>query len=125
MQTEKFLEIIQNSIGSIFTKEDIVKIVTLLNQEPEVKPETETDPENMTFTYSQVQDIFRNLIGQLESAIDNLDHDDVVDMSSAEFSINSNYIELDSIDIKSDNIYTEINQSLDLDQAIDEEVISK
>lgn len=122
MQTEKFLEIIQNSVGSIFTKEDIVKIVTLLNQEPEVEPETETDPENMTFTYSQVQEIFRTLMGQIEETCHNMESSEMIDLSSAEFSMNSNYIELDTVDLDTNKIYEEINEALDLDQAIDEVV---
>ena len=117
----KVIEIVSAAPSSIFMKQDIINLLTDSVTED---PTPETDPENMTFTYTQVQEIMRVLLDQVESAIENIDQSSVVDERSVEFRLEGNCIEIDSLEIDTNQIFEEIKNSIDIDIAIDD-VVSK
>ena len=73
------------------------------------------DPEVVTKTELRMTQSMFDAIGDvIESAINNMDNDDVVDLSSAEFEMDyHNTVKLVNVDVESDNIFDAIQNALD------------
>jgi uncharacterized protein (UPF0335 family) len=92
---------VENAFPSIYTKDDVVKLLNSI--------EIETPKSGFKVTKEQIEELVENIESRLERNANNLSTEDVVDMSSAEFSIGyGNCIELDSIDINSSDITSEM-----------------
>ena len=87
---------VQNAPGSIFTKDDVVKLLESIQLADE-----KSSP---TLSAEKLEELVESINSRIKDELENTDADDLVDYSSVEFTINSNYIELDSIstDIKVD-----------------------
>jgi hypothetical protein len=109
------LEILKvvEAFPSIYTKDDVVSLLNVLrtntlNEAAELKP-------TVGITENQFQSFSRDVNKSLEDEI-NRGNIEIYDTSSAEFSINyNNQIELDNLDILTDNITDEVHNIL-LDQ---------
>jgi hypothetical protein len=109
------LEILKvvEAFPSIYTKDDVVSLLNVLrtntlNEAAELKP-------TVGITENQFQSFSRDVNKSLEDEI-NRGNIEMYDTSSAEFSINyNNQIELDNLDILTDNITDEVHNIL-LDQ---------
>ena len=73
------------------------------------------DPEVVTKTELRMtQTMFDEVTGIIETAINNIDTDDVVDLSSAEFELDyHNTVSLVNVDVDGDNIFDAIQNALD------------
>ena len=92
---------VQNAFPSIYTKDDVVKLLTSI--------EIESPKSSFKVTDEQIAELVENIESRLERNANNLDTSDAVDISSAEFSIGyGNCIELDSIDVCADQIASEM-----------------
>ena len=96
MKKENVLQSVQNSVSSIFTKDDVLNLISSIEQEQQT---------------NQVYDLIKKLQELQETIsynLQNLNSDDVVDYDSVEFSISyNNRIEVDCMNINVDNL-TEI-----------------
>jgi hypothetical protein len=109
------LEILKvvEAFPSIYTKDDVVSLLNVLrtntlNEAAELKP-------TVGLTEDQFQSFSRDVNKSLEDEI-NRGNIEMYDTSSAEFSINyDNRIELDNLDVLTDNITDELHNIL-LDQ---------
>jgi hypothetical protein len=109
------LEILKvvEAFPSIYTKDDVVSLLNVLrtntlNEVAEIKP-------TVGLTEDQFQSFSRDVNKSLEDEI-NRGNIEVYDTSSAEFSINyNNQIEIENLDILTDNITDEVHNIL-LDQ---------
>ena len=86
------IELVNNSPASLFSKDDVLNLLTSISNG------------NGSITKAMVDD----LMEQIESGINNVDSEDVVDKSTAEFSLDGNMIELDSIEVDSSYIVDEV-----------------
>ncbi len=86
------IDVVKNSPSSIFTKDDVLNLLSSISNG------------NGSMTKAMVDD----LLEQIERGIHNVDSEDVVDKSTAEFSLDGNQIELDSIDVDSSYIVDEV-----------------
>ena len=89
------IDAINSNFPSVYSKEDVVKVLADLNEvlESEEKP---------AFDFQKIYDDFEN-------RLDHQQFSDVVDLSSAEFSIDyQNRLTLDSVEIDSDSLTTEV-----------------
>ena len=95
MKKDLVLHSVKHSISSIFTKDDVLKLIESIEQEQT----------------NQVYDLIKRLQDlqeKLSYDLQNLNSDDVVDYDSVEFSISyNNRIEVDGMNINVDNL-TEI-----------------
>ena len=86
MKKENVLEVVQNSVSSIFTKDDVLKLITSIEQEQQT---------------NQVYDLIKKLQDLQENIsyrFQNLNSDEIVDYDSVEFSIGyNNRIEVDDV----------------------------
>lgn len=89
---------VQNAFPSIYTKDDVVKLLESIEIDSSGKG---------TFTREQISVLVERLIEEVKSNVSRLDSD-CIDRGSAEFSLNYNEVELDSVDFDtsevSDNI---------------------
>jgi hypothetical protein len=117
---DKINELFENELNgvihaypSIYTKDDVTELLSklrtaVLNEASELKPTT-------VFTEELFQEFAADVNKNLENEI-NRGNVEIYDPSSAEFSINyDNRVELDNLDILTDNITDEVHNIL-LDQ---------
>ena len=96
MKKENVLQSVQNSVSSIFTKDDVINLINSIEQEQQTNHVYEM--------IKKLQDLQERLTYNLQ----NLSSDEVVDYDSVEFSISyNNRIEVDGMNINVDNL-TEI-----------------
>jgi hypothetical protein len=107
---------VDNSFPSIFSREDVKHqleefgyglITTILEMTEEQKPST-------SISLHGVEELSKLLCEAINSKIDRLDANEVVDFDSASFAINyNNCVELEEIDFESSNITNEVENAVD------------
>lgn len=90
------IDVVKNSPSSIFTKDDVLNLLGSISNG------------NGTMTKDMVDDLMR----YISDSIHNVDSDDIFDKSTAEFSLDGNQIELDSIDVDAAYIVDEVEHSV-------------
>ena len=96
MKKLQVLHSVKHSVSSIFTKDDVLELISSIEQEEQTNPVYEM--------IKKLQDLQESINYNLQ----NLNSDDVVDYDSVEFSISyNNRIEVDGMNINVDNL-TEI-----------------
>ena len=100
----------ENSIGTtFFTTENVIELLNKLEE-----PDTTLYNASVLEIIENCRNLTQNAI---ERAILRIDASDVVNYSSAEFSLSSNYIEIDSIDVDNsqleESILSYVNDSFD------------
>ncbi len=100
---------VENAPTSIFAKEDVLHLLKSI-QFPKSQPDQTLEVKGR-FTKDQVSTFFQVLMDEIKSNIDNLDND-TIDKSSAEFSLNYNEIELDSVDLDTREIERQVTDGL-------------
>ncbi|NDB87141.1 MAG: hypothetical protein EB127_31320 [Alphaproteobacteria bacterium] len=91
---------VQNAFPSIYTKDDVIKLLESI--------EISEEKVSSSLTNSQIEELCKRVVAQVKENADNLDSSDVVDTSTAEFSLSYNEIQLDSVDIDTRNIVDEV-----------------
>jgi hypothetical protein len=91
---------VQNAFPSIYTKDDVVKLLESIEIEA---PKSSS----INLSRDQINDLCREIVAQVKENAENLDSD-CIDKDSAEFSINSNYLELDCVEFDTSVIAKEV-----------------
>lgn len=94
MNKDQAISKVNESVGSLFTKEDVIKLIE----------EIETEG-GLDFN-------IEDFIGHIEDSVDDLDSTDVVDTASAEFELAGNQIMLESIEIDNFHIKSELGNAI-------------
>ena len=89
------VELVKNSPSSIFTKEDVVNLLSAIGSENGLN-----------------RDMVDRLLELIEDNLRNVDGEDMVDKSTAEFSLDGNQIELDSVEVDSSYVYDEVESAV-------------
>ena len=122
MKKQNVLEVVQNSVSSIFTKDYVLKLIESIEQEQQT---------------NQVYDLIKKLQDLQENIsyrFQNLSSEEVVDFDSVEFSISyNNRIEVDGVNLNVDNLTEVVEDSfsslidelreLELNKEEEEEVV--
>lgn len=87
---------VQNAPSSIFTREDVIKLLENI--------EIEAPKGGIQIDRQIIKDLSEAVLDEIKSNARNLDSSEVCDLSSAEFSLSYNEIQLDSVDIDTDSI---------------------
>jgi len=115
---------VTNSPSSIFTKEDVLKLIERMNYgiviEKEVLVEEEVEAvikaagsQAVTLTEDQIEGLTRVIIDNIESNIEGMRNEDIVDYDSAEFNIGyNNKLSIDCIEIDRSNIIEEATSDI-------------
>ena len=89
------VELVKNSPSSIFTKDDVVNLLSAIGSENGLS-----------------RDKVDRLLELIEDNLRNVDGEDMVDKSTAEFSLDGNQIELDSVEVDSSYVYDEVESAV-------------
>ena len=89
------VELVKNSPSSIFTKDDVVNLLSAIGSENGLN-----------------RDMVDRLLELIEDNLRNVDGEDMVDKSTAEFSLDGNQIELDSVEVDSSYVYDEVESAV-------------
>ena len=90
------VELVKNSPSSIFTKDDVVNLLAAIGTESAGLDRAAVD----------------RLLELIEDNLRNVDGEDMVDKSTAEFSLDGNQIELDSVEVDSSYVYDEVESAV-------------
>ena len=91
---------VQNAFPSIYTKDDVVKLLTSI--------EIEAPKSSSSISQDQIHELSRLIVAQVKENAENLDSD-AIDRDSAEMSMGySNTVELDSVEFDTDAIAREV-----------------
>jgi hypothetical protein len=82
---------VQNAPGSIFTKDDVVKLLESIQLADE-----KSSP---TLSAKKLEELVDDLNSKIKSGLECSDADELVDFDSAEYSVDGHYIQFDSIDV--------------------------
>jgi len=116
---------VTNSPSSIFTKEDILKLIEGMNygieREKEVLVEQEVEAaikaagkQSLALTEDQVRGLTEAIEQEIENNIQRLDKDDIVDFDSAEFSLEyNNTVRLDDIEVNTNRIVDQVLKNME------------
>tara|TARA_R110000868_G_scaffold158226_1_gene386213 strand:+ start:75 stop:455 length:381 start_codon:yes stop_codon:yes gene_type:complete len=88
MKIQEAVASVQNAPGSMYTREDVISLLSKL----------EAPQESGRLTTQQVSDLYERIVAQVKENAENIDSD-VIDKDSADFSLNYKEIELESVDI--------------------------
>jgi len=92
---------VQNAPGSMYTREDVI---SLLNR-------IEVPLTSSSLDEEQVRELIKKVIKTIEDNGRNLDND-CIDTGSAEFSLNYNEVQLDSVDFDTDAVTSTLTDGL-------------
>ena len=97
---EQAVASVQNAFPSIYTKDDVVKLLTSI--------EIEAPKSSSSISQDQIHELSRLIVAQVKENAENLDSD-AIDRDSAEMSMGySNTVELDSVEFDTDAIAREV-----------------
>jgi len=102
-KVENTIELVKNSPASIFTKEDVIKLLNDVSDVPagDEDNEADEDKDKPTITEDQMNELIDAVNFELGMG---LDSDDIVDYGSAKFELNGDTISLSSIDVDTSNV---------------------
>ena len=106
------IESVKNSPASIFTKEDVIKLIESMNTDEANEDEDIQNEASTTITESE----YREMLDDIQMALNSIENEyGSMDIQDAAFSLNGNTIEVDSVsvDMDLDVIYDEIETIVD------------
>jgi hypothetical protein len=102
---ENTIELVKNSPASIFTKEDVIK---LLNDVSDV-PAGDEDKDKATITEDQMNELIDAVRFDLSMSLDSAD---VVDLDSAKFELNGDVLSVTDIDVDTSNVENVVEDAI-------------
>lgn len=99
---------VENAFPSLFTKEDVIKVLRSLQQNLEF-PEDDA-PSAGFFTQEIADKLQEEITSRFKKRLGNIPDSDIVDEDSIEFSLYGRTIEIDSIELNTDSIADELEE---------------
>ena len=109
---EQTVAAVQNAPGSIYTKQESCLVtkqdVIALLQNLEL-----TQDKTVKLTEEQIEQLCSDLVACIKTNVEDLSFDSSVDTHSAQFNLNGNEIELESVDLDTDYIASNVVDGID------------
>lgn len=102
MNKQQTIELLQQQLPGFYSVEQVIKLVNDIDEMSEP-----TAP--LSLTDEQLEDIKEQMYNAIDRCMGNMYSDDLVNVDSAEFSLNGNEIQLDSVDVNTDEITDNIH----------------
>lgn len=99
---------VENAFPSLFTKEDVIKVLRSLQQNLEF-PEDDA-PSAGFFTQEIADKLQEEITSRFKKRLGSIPDSDIVDEDSIEFSLYGRTIEIDSIELNTDTIADELEE---------------
>ena len=94
---------VKNAPGSMYTREDVISLLSNLQAADSITK----------FDQQMITDLCEVISDEIRDNLKGMDSSDVVDTSSAEFSLSYNEVCLECVDIDTDNIVSEALNNID------------
>jgi len=102
------IELVKNSPASIFTKEDVIKLLNDVSDVP-AGDEADEDKDKPTITEDQMNELIDAVRFDLSMSLDSAD---VVDLDSAKFELNGDVISVSDIDVDTSNVESVVEDAI-------------
>ena len=104
MTKQQTVELLKQQLPGFYSVEQVISIVSGIDDE---------QPKLFKFDETKLEEIrdkiVSNVYDKVGDALSDMYDDELVDTSSAEFSLNGNEIQLDSVDVDKDNISDKVS----------------
>ena len=121
MNKQQTIELLQKQLPGFYSVEQVIKLINDIDVD-----ETSQPSAPLSLTDEQLEDIKEQMYNAIDHCMGNMYSDDLVNVDSAEFSLNGNEIQLDSVDVNTDeitdNIHSVVLEVLDKVVTVIEEV---
>lgn len=107
---EKHAAQVQSAFPSLFTKEDVIKVLRALQDDLDFEDE---EDEVGVFTQEQLDEVREDICNAVENRLDRLSSDDVVDLDSAEFEVNGDRLSVVNVDINTSTLIDEVSDAIE------------
>lgn len=97
MQT---VELLKKQLPAFYSADQVIKMIN------------DIEDVNQAYDENQIEGLIDKIASKVEKALNNMYIEDFVDTSSAEFSLNGNEIQLDSVDANRDQIAEEVVEAV-------------
>ena len=104
MNKQQTIELLQQQLPGFYSVEQVIKLINDIDVDETSQP---TAP--LSLTEDQLEDIKEKIYNAIDRCMGNMYSDDLVNVDSAEFSLNGNEIQLDSVDVNTDEIADNIH----------------
>ena len=94
MTKNQTVELLKQQLPGFYSVEQVIDIINAIEEEGQVQ----------TYSPEQIEKLLETIDDKVERAINNLYSDDLVDTSTAEFSLSGNEIILDSVEANTSEI---------------------
>jgi hypothetical protein len=105
---ENTIELVKNSPASIFTKEDVIKLLNDVSNVP-ASDEDNEDTDKATITEDQMNELIDAVRFDLSMSLDSAD---VVDLDSAKFELNGDVLSVTDIDVDTSNVENVVEDAI-------------
>ena len=105
MNKQQTIELLQKQLPGFYSVEQVINIIKDIDEMSEP-----TAP--LSLTEDQFEKIKEKIYYAIENCMGNMYSDDLVNTDTAEFSLNGNEIQLDSVDVNTDEIADNINDAV-------------
>jgi len=115
-ELSRSVEFVNNSFPSVYTKQDVIHLLDEFSDtiSTYVFENVEEKKSSPSISLERIEELSEQLIKTINSKIERLDSEEVVDFNSASFSIGySNQVEIDSMDYNSDSITSIVEEEVD------------
>jgi hypothetical protein len=102
------IELVKNSPASIFTKEDVIKLLNDVSDVP-AGDEADEDKDKATITEDQMNELIDAVRFDLSMSLDSAD---VVDLDSAKFELNGDVLSVTDIDVDTSNVENVVEDAI-------------
>jgi hypothetical protein len=104
MNKQQTIELLQQQLPGFYSVEQVIKLINDIDVD-----ETSQSTAPLSLTEDQLGDIDEQIYHAIERCMGNMYSDDLVNVDSAEFSLSGNEIQLDSVDVNTDEIADNIH----------------
>lgn len=102
MNKQQTIELLQKQLPGFYSVEQVINIIKDIDEMSEPTA-------SLSLTGDQFENIKEQIYHAIERCMGNMYNDDLVNVESAEFSLSGNEIQLDSVDVNTDEIADNIN----------------
>jgi len=110
-KVQNTIELVKNSPASIFTKEDVIKLLNDVSNVPagDEDNEADEDKDKATITEDQMNELIDAVRFDLSMSLDSAD---VVDLDSAKFELNGDVLSVTDIDVDTSNVENVVEDAI-------------
>ena len=105
MNKQQTIELLQKQLPGFYSVEQVINIIKDIDEMSEPSAP-------LSLTDEQLEDIKEKIYNAIDHCMGNMYSDDLVNVDTAEFSLNGNEIKLDSVDVNTDEITDNIHSAV-------------